>query len=85
MLHEQQECDTSENFLILIATWTKKYFYIPILTIWQVKDYKDRNNFTLSTVFGNASIPCQNAFENCTTKTELCNGKSYIKKLYTRL
>ena len=35
--------------------------------------------------FGNAPFPCQNAFEKCTTKTELCNGKSYIKKLHTRL
>ena len=35
--------------------------------------------------FGNASFPCQNAFEKCTTKTELCKNKSYIKKLYTRL
>ena len=24
-------------------------------------------------------------FEKCTTKTELCNGKIYIKKLYPRL
>ena len=31
------------------------------------------------------SFPCQNAFEKFTTKTELCNGKSYIKKLHTRL
>ena len=35
--------------------------------------------------FGNTSCPCQNAFEKCTTKTELCNGKSYIKKAYTRV
>ena len=27
---------------------------------------------------------CQNGFEKCTTKTELNNGKNYIKKLYTR-
>ena len=29
----------------------------------------------------------QNAFDcqNCTTKTEICNGKSYIKKLYASL
>ena len=33
----------------------------------------------------NASFPCQNAFEKGTTKTELCNGKSYIKMLHTRL
>ena len=34
---------------------------------------------------GNASFPCQYAFEKGTTKTELYNGKSYIKKLCTRL
>ena len=27
----------------------------------------------------------QNSFEKCTTKTELCNSKYYLKKLYTRL
>ena len=31
------------------------------------------------------SFPCQNTFEKCTAKIELCNGKSYIKKLHTRL
>ena len=36
-------------------------------------------------ILRNASFPCQNAFEKYTTKTELCNGKSYIKKLHTRL
>ena len=35
--------------------------------------------------FENASFQCQNGFEKCTTKTELCDGKSYIEKLYTRL
>ena len=40
---------------------------------------------SLSTTFRNVSFPCQNAFKKCTTKTGLCNGKSYIKKLYTRL
>ena len=47
-----------------------------------MKDYKERNNFILRTTFSEMS---QNAFEKCTTKTELCNGKSYIKDLYTRL
>ena len=36
-------------------------------------------------IFENASFPCQNALEKCTTKTELSNDKNYIKKLYTRL
>ena len=35
--------------------------------------------------FGNSLFPSRNAFEKCTTKTGLCNCKSYIKKLYTRL
>ena len=28
---------------------------------------------------------CQNTFEKCTAKTELCNCESYIKTLYTKL
>ena len=90
-----RDCDTSAtrttrmrhewaNF-ILITTRVKTYFHIPIFTIWQVKDYKEWNNFILSTTLGNASFPCQNAFEKCTTKTGLYNVKSYIKKLYTTL
>ena len=31
--------------------------------------------------FGNASFPCQNVFEKCTTKTELCIGKSISIKV----
>ena len=46
-----------------------------------MKDSTESNNFT----FGNALFTFQNTFEKCTTKTELCNGKTYIKKLYTRL
>ena len=83
--HEQHECDTSEKILIFITARVKAYYHIPIFTIWQVKDCKELNSFILSTTFGNASFPCQNAFEKCTRKTGLCNGKSYIKKLYTRL
>ena len=82
VIQEQHDCDTSEKVLILITTRLKTYFHIPISTIWKVKHYKERNNFILSTTFANASFPCQNAFENCTTKTELRSGKSYIKKLY---
>ena len=84
-LHKRHECDMGEKKLILITTRVKTCFRIPIFTIWQVKDHKERSNFILSTTFGNASFPCQNAFEKCTTKTRLCNGKSYIKNLYTRL
>ena len=37
-------------------------------------------NFILRLPLGNGLFPCQNAFEKSTPKTELCNGKSYIKK-----
>ena len=84
-LHERHECDTSEKKLILITARVKAYYHIPIFTMWQMKDYKVWNNFVLGTTSGNASFPSQNAFEKCTIKTGLFNGKSYIKKLYTRL
>ena len=50
-----------------------------------MNDYKEWNNLVLDNTFGNALFPSQNAFEKCTIKTGLCNGKSYIPKLYTRL
>ena len=28
-------------------TQVKTYFHTPILAIWQIKDYKERNNFIL--------------------------------------
>ena len=70
MLHEQHEYNTIATrtirvrhkweILILITTRVKTYFYTPILTIWQVKDYNERNNFILRTnFFGNALFPCQ--------------------------
>ena len=90
--HERHECDTSATqttrvlhewkVLILITTRVKTYFHTLKFTIWQVKDYKESNNFI---PFGNVSFPCQNASKKCTTETKLFNGKSYIKKLYTRL
>ena len=60
VLHKRHECDTSEKLLILITARIKTYFHIHIFTIWQEKDYKERNNFILSTTFRNASFPCQN-------------------------
>ena len=50
-----------------------------------MKDYKEKKDFILRTNFWYVSYPCQNAFEKYTAKTELCNRKNYIKKLYTRL
>ena len=64
--------------LILTMAEVEAYFHTPIFTIWQVKDYKERNNFILGTTFSKCIFPMPNSFEKCTTE-------SYIKKLYTRL
>ena len=95
VLHKRHECNTSAKrttrgwhkwtIFILITTWVKLYFHTLVFTIWQVNDYEERNNLILTTTFGNTSFPCQNVFKNCTTKTKLFNGKSHVRKLYTRL
>ena len=71
--HEWHKCDTS-------TTQIKTYFHSPAFTIWQVKDYKERNNFILKTTFWK----CLMSMPKDTTKTELFNGKRYIRKLFTR-
>ena len=65
----RHECETSATRtarvrhewknLILITTLVKTYFHTLIFTIWQVKDYKERNNFILRTSFWKcvASMP----------------------------
>ena len=39
------------KILILLTTRVKTYFHTPVFTIWQVKDYKERNNFIRKTTF----------------------------------
>ena len=73
------------KILIFITTQVKTYNHTAILAVWQIKDYRKRNNFILRTTFYKYNVPMPNAFEKCTTKTKLCNRKSYIKKLYLRL
>ena len=98
MVHEQYKCETSATpmtrvrhdwkILILVTTRVKSYLHTRTFTICQVKDYKETNDLILRRTilsFGNALLPCQSASEKCSTKTDICNGKSYIKNLYTRL
>ena len=61
VLHERHKYNTSATrtawvrpewkTLILIRKRVKTYFHTLIFTIWQVKDYKERNNFMLRTTF----------------------------------
>ena len=53
----RQECYTNNTnatwvrLLILITTQVKIYFHTPMWAIWEMKDYKERNNFILRTNF----------------------------------
>ena len=84
----QLECYTNDTSAtrvkksILITTRVKSYFHTPMFTIWQVKDYKERNNFIQELPFGNALFPCKNAFVKCTTKAKHLIAKDM---LYIRL
>ena len=57
VLWEKQAWDTNDTsatqikILFLITARVKTYFHIPILALWQVKDYEERNNFILRTTF----------------------------------
>ena len=70
--------------LILIAARVRTYFYNFILTIWQVKNHKERNNF-YELPFGNASFPCQKAFKKCTTKNSGASQYSSFSKILQNL
>ena len=67
--------DTNEN--IFLQLYIR---YIANERLKGEKQFHSKNYF-----LQNALFPCQNALQKCTTKTELCNGKSYIKKLCARL
>ena len=67
--------DTNEN--IFLQLYIR---YIANERLKGEKQFHSKNYF-----LQNALFPCQNALQKCTTKTELCNGKSYIKTLYARL
>ena len=62
---------------------SKKCFHknIPILAIWQIKDYKKKSDFILRTNFWTYLVSTLKYAQNCPSKTALCNSKSYIKKL----
>ena len=67
------------KILILVTTRVKTYFHTLIFTIWQVKDYKERNNFILRTTIWKCLVSIQNAFKKCTTKTKIFNDKALSK------
>ena len=65
------------KILILITTRMRTYFHTPVFIIWQVKDYKEKNNFILRTTYWKNLAPCQNVFQKCVTKTVLCTQQKH--------
>ena len=84
----RQESYTNDTSATLVKSFdfhnkaSENIFLHPILAMWQMKDYKKRNNIKNYLL----EMPCsyaKNALEMCTSKIELYNRKaqSYIKKL----
>ena len=86
--HERHECSTSttrgKNFDFDNGT-SENIFPHPYISYKQMKNCRESRNFILRTTIYKCLVPTPKSFEKCTTKTELYNGESYIKKLYTRL
>ena len=72
---KRHEHDTNDTIVTQVRNFNfdndrvKTFFPTPILAIWQIKNYKERNNSFLRTTFWKCIVPCQNAFEKCTTKS----------------
>ena len=83
VLHEWHECDTSATRLKNFKfddDMSENIFSNSCISCMMHEKLKGEKQFhSKNYFFGNASLPHQNAFEKCTTKTELSNGKSYIK------
>ena len=89
------------KILILITTRMRTYFHTPMFIIWQMKDYKQKNNFILRTTFWKNLALIQKCVWKMRYKSWtlypaetrrrfnvvclLSNGKSCIKNWYTRL
>lgn len=67
----------------LITTWVKMYFHTPKLATCQMKKYKV--HLILRINFRKCLFRKPKYVWKCTTKTQLCDGKSYIQKLYAKL
>ena len=79
VLHEQQACDKSATrttqvrymwkIFLLITTRLKTCFHTPILAIWRMKEYKERNNFIPKATFCKCLVP----MSKCVSKVHYKN------------
>ena len=86
MRYERQECDTNKTSGTRVRNFdfyndsSENIFSHPYISYIANESLQGEEQF-----HSNAWFPWQNAFEKCTTKIELYRGKSYIKRLNTRL
>ena len=87
--HECYTNDTSairvKNFVFDNETNEENIFSHPYISYVANERLQEKNNFIRKTTFWKCMVSMPNAFEKCTTKTELCNSENCIKKLYPRL
>ena len=81
VLHERHKCDMSEQILILITTQVKNN---PILQETSER-LQGEEQFHSKYYLWKCLIPMPKCVWKVHHKNWLCNGKSYIKKLYTKL
>ena len=83
------ECNTNDTSATRVKNFdfdndtSENIFSHPYINYIANERLQERNNFILRTIFWKCLVPMP--VEKCTRKTELYNGKSYIKKLNTRL
>ena len=92
MTRVQHECYTNGTSATLVKTFDfengtgENVFSHPCIYYMASQRLQAERQFHSKKLpFGHVLFPCQNAFKKRTTKTKLCNGKSYIKKLYAGL
>ena len=91
--HKEHECSMSatrttrkrheSKILILITTRVRTYFLHPYISYIANDRLQGEEQFCSKNYLLEKPRSYQNAFEKCSTKTELCNAKSYVKKLST--
>ena len=82
--HERPDCDTSENFDF---DNDRSENIFPRLYISYMANERLQKGKQFHSINYFSEIPCSHAKMHLRSapKMKLCNGKNYIKKLYTRL
>ena len=87
--HERHECSTKVTSATQVKNFdfdnetSENIFSHPYISYMANERLQGEEQFHSKIYL--LDMHCSNAFKKSPTKTELCNRKSHIKKLYTRL